>query len=964
VGGGGPGGRRGELTGRRQELLGTERLLDALGRGRPAGVLQVVGEPGIGKTRFLAEVGARADERGLVVLSGRAADLEHALPFGVFADAVDAYLASLGLLLADRLSSELLAELATAFPSLAPLGTGHEPALQAERFRTHRAVRALLEDLSRNRPTVVLLDDVHWADPASQELLTHLLAYPPDAPMLLVVAFRPAQTSGALSRALAAAGRAGRAQVVELRPLSRAEADGLMAPSVPPGGRADLYRESGGNPFYLEQLIRVSAADRRPFAGLSTGGSSLGAVPSAVQAALAAELDSLPAPARALLEGAAVAGDPFEVDLAAASAGIDDEEGLRLVDALVRLDVVRPTPEPRRFRFRHPIVRRAVYELTGGGWRVGAHSRAATAMASTGAPDAALAHHVERSAKVGDEGAVTILVGAGDTTAARAPATAGHWYGAALRLLTDDDPRTIQLLVSRATALGAAGQLDESHAALVDALDRLPPGRGELRVALTAFAAGVEMLMGRRKEAGDRLLRALHDVGDRQSIEAAALQVELAVLAFYGSDYGEMRSWAEQALAPSRRWGRQPLEAVASALQAYAMISLADPEADAAVTGAAALVDGVDDACLAQRIDAAVYLAWAESLAERFADSVRHVEHGIAVSRAFGQGQFITLLTLGQSVALMYQGRISEARELAAAAVDAFRLGAPGYLLLWALMGYVWVCCYDDTGQALTVAREASSLAAQLEPTVITAASSMFLGMALLEAGEPAEARRALVRATTGPDIPRLGTTLLYELLTRAALALGDVEEADRWSRRALERSHGEQLGLETSIAHRARAVALLATGDAAAAKEAAVRAVARADKAGAPVEAARARVLLGNALARTGQREQAETELRAAHEVLAAAGAHRFAKDAAAVLRRVGRHQGRRKQTGDGMASLSEREREIADLVAAGRSNREIAAVCCVSVKTVERHLSNIFAKLDVGSRAAVATIVARQGQ
>ncbi|HEX2042791.1 MAG TPA: AAA family ATPase [Acidimicrobiales bacterium] len=959
--GGGRGGRREQLAGRREELLGIEPMLDALERGQPGGVLQVLGEPGIGKTRFLAEVGAGADERGHAVVAGRAADLEHDLPFGVFADALDAYLASLGHGLADRLGPELLAELATAFPSLAPLGAGHQPALQAERFRTHRAVRSLLEDLGRIRPTVVLLDDVHWADPASQELLAHLLAYPPDAPVLLVVAFRPAQTRGPLSRSLAAAGREGRAQVVELGPLSRAEADELMAPTMSPAARADVYRESGGNPFYLEQLVRVSSAHRRPFDDLSAGGGSLGAVPPAVQAALAAELESLPAPARALLEGAAVAGDPFEVDLGAAAAGFDEEEALGLVDTLVRLDLVRPTPVPRRFRFRHPIVRRAVYELSGLGWRIGAHARVATAMTSTGAPAAALAHHVERSAKVGDERAVTILVGAGDTTAARAPATAGHWYGAALRLLSDDDPRTVQLLVSRATALGAAGQLDHSHTALVEALDRLPSGRGELRVALTAFAAGVEMLMGRLKDAADRLLRALHDVGDQESIEAAALEVELAVLAFYSSDYADMKSWAEKAVATSNRWGYQPLEAVASALRAYAMVSMADPGADAAVTGAAALMDGVDDARLAQRIDAAVYLAWAESLAERFADSVRHVERGIAVSRAFGQGQFITLLTLGQSVALMYQGRISEARELAAAAVEAFRLGAPGYLLLWALMGYVWVSCYDDTERALTVARESSRLAQELEPTVITAASAMFLGMALLEAGQPAEARRALIRATAGPEIPRLGTTLLYDLLTRASLALGDIQEADEWARRAQERTHGEQLGLETSMALRARATVLLTTGDTAAAVDVALRAVARADGAGAPVEAARARLILGKALARAGRREQAETELRAAREVLAEAGAHRFATEAATVLRRLG-HQGRRKQAGEGMASLSEREREIAELVAAGHSNREIAGICCVSVKTVERHLSNIFAKLGVGSRAALATLVTRQ--
>jgi ATP/maltotriose-dependent transcriptional regulator MalT len=646
-------------------------------------------------------------------------------------------------------------------------------------------------------------------------------------------------------------------------------------------------------------------------------------------------------------------------------AGIDESEALALIDVLLRLDVVRPTPAPRRFRFRHPIVRRAVYESTGAGWRLGAHERAASALAATGAPTATRAHHVERSAKPGDEKAFAVLVGAGDATAARAPATAGHWYGAALRLLTDDDPRTVQLLVSRATALGAAGRLDESHAALVDALDRLPPGRGEPRVVLTAFAAGVEMLMGRLKEAGDRLLRALQEVGDRESIQAAWIEVELGVLAFYTSDYGTMGSWAERALAASRRHGHRPLEAVACALRAYSMVASAHPEADVVLSEAAAMFDNIDDACLAQRIDAAAYLAWAESNLERYPDALRHVERAIAVSRATGQGQFVTLLALGQAVPLLYQGQVAEARELTAASIEAFQLGAPGYLLLWALFAHAWACTYaDDADQAIASAREASALAQELEPTVITAAADMFLGMALLEAGEPVAAHRELTKAVAGYPIPRQGTTQTYDLLTRAALALGDVEEADGWARRAEEATHGEELGLETSMAHRARAAVLLAAGDAAAAAEVARAAVRRAEEPGAPVEAARARLLLGQALARTGQRQEAEAELGRAHEVLSAAGAHRFAREAAAGLRRLGRHQGRHRETGEGLAALSEREREIAELVAAGRSNREIAAVCYVSVKTVERHLSNIFAKLDVTSRAAVATLVARGGQ
>src|SRR5205085_9467227 len=97
------------------------------------------------------------------------------------------------------------------------------------------------------------------------------------------------------------------------------------------------------------------------------------------------------------LRAAAVAGEPFDVDLAAAAAGIEEAELLAALDEALALDLVRRTDVPRRFRFRHPIVRRAVYDSAPEGWRAGAHGRAAEALAERGAPAAAQAHHVERS---------------------------------------------------------------------------------------------------------------------------------------------------------------------------------------------------------------------------------------------------------------------------------------------------------------------------------------------------------------------------------------------------------------------------------------------------------------------------------------------------------------------------------------------------------------------------------------
>src|SRR5439155_5980701 len=119
-----------------------------------------VGEPGIGKTRLLAELAARADEKSCIVLSGRASELERDLPFWVFVDALDEYVHALEPGRLDSLDEQARAELAGMFPSLVTLRGESEPALQDERYRAHRAVRELLEAVAGSKPLVLILDDV------------------------------------------------------------------------------------------------------------------------------------------------------------------------------------------------------------------------------------------------------------------------------------------------------------------------------------------------------------------------------------------------------------------------------------------------------------------------------------------------------------------------------------------------------------------------------------------------------------------------------------------------------------------------------------------------------------------------------------------------------------------------------------------------------------------------------------
>ena len=250
---------------------------------------------------------------------------------------------------------------------------------------------------------MLVLDDLQWSDGASIELIAALVRRQPEAPVLLALAFRPGQAPEGLSAALAqpAVSRLGLGQ------LTQAEAGELLA-GADERVVAAIYSHAGGNPFYLEQLGRAGAD-----VSLPGGPAPQAEVPQAVVAAIASELESLSPRSRAFLDAAAVAGEPFEPDLAAAIAELSDDEGLSALDDLLALDLVRPTDVPRRFGFRHPLVRRSVYESTRGGWRLAAHARAADALAARGADAAERAHHVEQSAGQGDQQAIEVLLEAG-----------------------------------------------------------------------------------------------------------------------------------------------------------------------------------------------------------------------------------------------------------------------------------------------------------------------------------------------------------------------------------------------------------------------------------------------------------------------------------------------------------------------------------------------------------------------
>ena len=949
------------LVGRDGELEHLDAALDALDDGGPAYVT-VEGEPGIGKTRLLDELRARAQERGHVVLSGAAAEFEREMPFSVWVDALDEYVASQDFAHDESWDEGLAAELGQVLPSQRA-ADAEGGALADERFRAHRAVGRLLGLVAGEKPLVLVLDDLQWSDRASVELIAALARRAPDAPVLMALGFRPGQVALRLTAALAGP----RARRLELGQLSEAEATQLLE-HLDRDAAAAVYRHGGGNPFYLEQLGRMERAGGLAEEPAPTNGG----VPPAVAGAIAAELGSLPEHARLLLGAAAVAGEPFDLDVAVAVSDVDSRDALTALDDLLDADLVRPTQVPRRFVFRHPLVRRAVYDGLRGGWRLSAHAHAAETLAARGAGPAEQAHHVEQSAGIGDEDAIALLLAAGEVAAARAPAAAARWYTAALRLVPSaDSDRKVSVRVSLASALRSSGDLERCRAILLEATDLLPAESSVRRVELTTLCAAVEHWQGRHEDAHRRLERAWSEVPDRSTAPAAALQIELAVDGLYELDFEQTLSMGRGALESARALGDGAL--VAAAASALCLGEAAVGDLDGAREHreeALGQIDRLSDKELAPRLDALYYLGWAENYLEHYDDAVAHVDRGIAIARATGQGRLLVPMLLVKGYPFELQGRLAEAVEVCETAIEAARMAANPHYLFWALFELGWAHYFSgDLEAALAAGEESERIGGRRVGGTMPSTGGgpgWLLAAARFEAGEVERAReemRALGSDELEHKIP-VERCFDWETMALAELAVGRPEAAEGYARRSEE--NAERLGLKVPLAcaGRARAAVLLAAGEPAEAARVAGESAEAAASVGALLQAAFSRGLTGRALAAAGERAEAIEALKEAEREADRCGSVRFRDDMRRELRKLGaRAEVRGPATAEdaGMASLTKRELEIAELITDRLTNPQIAGKLFLSKKTVESHARNLFVKLGASSRVEVARIVER---
>ncbi|RZU53618.1 ATP/maltotriose-dependent transcriptional regulator MalT [Krasilnikovia cinnamomea] len=607
-------------------------LRRALARCSPTGrwvVVEVAGEPGMGKSTLLAGFGRHAADAGWRVLPCRSGP--PAAGHGNPEEGCD------------------------------PADPGRESLVP----RIADVLRAPVETGSRaDRRLLLIVDDVHGADAVSARLIADLLRHPPRGPVLLVLAHRPRQLTGTLGAVLATAAAAGVVQRVTLGPLAPAESSALLSTMAPAPHRFDIHEASGGNPLYL----------------LGSAGTS-GAVPERVRAALMPELLARSTAERQVVWAAAVAGDPADPELVAAVADCTPAVVLQALDQISADDVLRPAPSGAGFCFRHEVVRAVAYESAPAGWRLAAHARAAEALRGRGAPASDRARHLEHCAVPGDEDAVETLSRAAREVLYRAPADAVRWLVGAARLLpsgphTADRRADLQLQCAR--ALGLMGRLDESRGYLHRLLAGLPTTDAVRRVEAAVLAARTDQQLGRHAEADSLLRGELQALRPPAGSAPPALYAALASGAMLRGDAAEARRWSTEALGQD--------VGAASRVAALALRVLADrmtgiAESAAHLDEAADLVDAMLDDELVAVLDLVRWLAEAELAAERIGDALRHTERMLAVARQARRYEPLATLHGIAGRAWLLRGDLTRALQcLDRAAGAAERTGNPATL--------------------------------------------------------------------------------------------------------------------------------------------------------------------------------------------------------------------------------------------------------------------------------------------
>jgi DNA-binding SARP family transcriptional activator len=536
----------------------------------------VAGEPGIGKTRLSAELARRVQAGDGVVLYGRC-DEEAIVPYQPFVEALRHTVAAYApATLHERLHG-LEQDLARVFPELRGRLSEPSPSVpndpESERYRLFEAITALLTGVTAARSALLVLDDLHWADRPTLLLLRHLVRSVPHAPLLVVGCYREMELAPdhPLADLVADLRREPAVTWVALDGLSEEETrtllQGLAQDDVGSAFSAALHRETGGNPLFLEELLRHLMETHRLPLGESESALADIELPAGVRDVVARRLRRLPDPVNDVLSLAAVVGFEFDAPLVGRAVERSPDEVLDALDQATDARLVRSVPgRVGRYAFSHVLIRQTVYQALGAGRRAQLHARVGAAMeleADGRGSAAALAQHfIAAMPLAGAAKAIEYTTRAGrQAVADLALEDAVAYFEQAMQLREEHAPadsgQRVELLTDLAEALVPIDEAAGVDAALraVDAA-RAGGTAEQFGRAVAVFAAPFAAVMSYPDRVAALLDDALHELGDAHpSLRARLLAIEAFKYSAYQLQGRDGRALAKGALRLARQVG-------------------------------------------------------------------------------------------------------------------------------------------------------------------------------------------------------------------------------------------------------------------------------------------------------------------------------------------------------------------------------------------------------------------------
>lgn len=561
-------------------------LRDALATVRSATIPRIVllaGEAGVGKSTLVAWACRSAFEEGSTVLYGRC-DEDLVVPYQPFVEALGHLLTHVDDAVLNALGDERLAALLRVVPEVQrrrpDLTEARATDPDAERWLLYGAVVALLDEVATAVPLVLVLNDLHWADRPTLQLLRHISARV-SGHLLLLGTYRDVGLSGAhpLTDALAALTREEQVVRIPLRGFHEAEVIAFLTAAA--GHEMDdagtqlayaLHRETGGNPFFVAEVLRhlvETGAIHQDDTGRWVPARALAeaGLPDSVRQVIGARVGRLGEDASRVLQVASVVGQEFDVDIVAAMVHSSEDAVLEVLEAACGAALVAEHhAAPGRFRFAHALVQHTLYEDLGAARRARLHRAAAGALEARyghapGSHAAELARHWMSATKPEEAGrAVRYARLAGDhALEALAPSDAIRWYSEALSLLAlipDDGERALCL-----SGLGEAQRQsgDGAYRETLLEASRLARRCGDVDTLVRAALANNRGWASRAgvldTERLDALHAALDALPESDSVERARLLALLALERTFDGDYPGRRALSDEALRMARASG-------------------------------------------------------------------------------------------------------------------------------------------------------------------------------------------------------------------------------------------------------------------------------------------------------------------------------------------------------------------------------------------------------------------------